>query len=94
MIGGEEHCVFFSLGVIDELQSRFGGRNRSYSERAYLSVKCRHLRVYRQRKRSRSRRVGFSAESAPFSLQKMVRNTSACLNDSMESVSSFQRFLR
>ena len=24
MIGGEEHCVFFSLGVIDELQSRFG----------------------------------------------------------------------
>lgn len=23
-IGGEEHCVFFSLGVIDELQSRFG----------------------------------------------------------------------
>lgn len=24
MIGGEEHRVFFSLGVIDELQSRFG----------------------------------------------------------------------
>ena len=24
MIGEEEHCVFFSLGVIDELQSRFG----------------------------------------------------------------------